>query len=63
MFKKLILAAYVAVSFVGASLTSAIPAAADDDYDACTWGEHIRAAAPRRFETGAPARPLLQLRL
>ncbi len=34
MFKTLILAAYVAVSFAGAFLASAVPAAADDDYDA-----------------------------
>ena len=34
MIKNLVLAAYVVVSFAGAFLTSAIPAAADDDYDA-----------------------------
>jgi len=34
MFKNLILAAFVAVSFAGAILTSATPAAADDDFDA-----------------------------
>ena len=34
MFKTIVLAAYVAVSFAGAFLTSAVPAAADDDYDA-----------------------------
>ena len=34
MFKAIVLAAYIAVSFAGAFLISATPAAADDDYDA-----------------------------
>ena len=34
MFKKIVLAAYVAVSFAGVFLISSVPAAADDDYDA-----------------------------
>jgi hypothetical protein len=34
MFKTIVLAAYVSVSFAGAFLIFTIPAAADDDYDA-----------------------------
>ncbi len=34
MFRNIAFAVYVAVSFAGAFLTSSVPAAADDDYDA-----------------------------